>query len=196
MRFFIVGLGNPGEEYKETRHNIGRNAVFFAAKIFSFENFAENKKAAAHIAEGKIGKALVAAIVPDTYMNKSGNAVSRFVKSKKAAENLVVLHDELDLPLGKIKISFGRGSGGHKGLESIMRALKTKDFVRVRIGISPSTPSGKLRKPQGEKEVIDFILGKFKKAEQEELRATFKKVSAAVETILTEGRAAAMNAFN
>lgn len=196
MSFFIVGLGNPGEEYKETRHNVGRNAVFFAAKIFSFENFRENKKAAAQTAEGKIGKALVTAILPDTYMNKSGNAVSRFIKSKKAAENLIVLHDELDLPFGKIKISFGRGSGGHKGLESIMRALKTKDFVRVRIGISPTTPSGTLRKPQGEKEVIDFILGKFKKGEREELKGVFKTIAKAVEAILTEGRAGAMNVFN
>jgi PTH1 family peptidyl-tRNA hydrolase len=81
----------------------------------------------------------------------------------------VVLHDELDLPLGRIKISFGSSAGGHNGIKSVIAALKTQDFIRVRIGISPSTPSGKLKRPDGE-DITEFVLGKFKPTEQDKLK--------------------------
>ena len=97
-------------------------------------------------------------------MNKSGLAVKPIITSKKKAEALIVIHDDLDLPIGKFKISFNKSSGGHRGVESIIKAIKTEAFTRVRIGISPATPSGKLKKPKGEKDVGDFILGEFKKA--------------------------------
>lgn len=196
MAWVIVGLGNPGEEYAGTRHNTGRMALEFFAKKNEFGAWKEDKKAKAHTSGGMIGKIAVALVAPDTFMNKSGAAVTRYVKSQKAAERMVVVYDDLDLPLGVLKLSFDRGSGGHKGLESIMRAVKTKKFARVRIGISPSTASGALRKPQGEGEVEKFILGAFKSSEMEDLKNVFKRVNEAIAAIVTEGPQIAMNQFN
>ena len=170
--FYIVGLGNPGERYDETRHNAGRAAVTglecAGAKVFT----------------------------PDTYMNKSGEAVKPFIKSAKQAEKLIVVHDDLDLPFGSFKISFNKSSGGHKGVESIIKAVKTEGFVRVRVGISPTTPSGKMKKPSGEKAVGDFILAPFKKDDSLVFKKVAKKVSEALEMIISEGREKAMGAFN
>ena len=196
MGWVIVGLGNPGEEYSSTRHNAGRMAVQYFAKSLKSGEFREDTKAKAHVAGVMVGKTAVALVLPDTFMNKSGSALLKFVKSVKAAERLVVVYDDLDLPLGKVKLSYDRGSGGHKGLESVMRALKTKKFTRVRVGVSPSTASGILRKPEGDKIILNFILTKFRAHELEELKQIFKRTSHALEVIVTEGREQAMNQFN
>ena len=196
MTWIIVGLGNPGEEYDATRHNTGRMALDQFAKSLKFNDWREDKKAKAHVASGMVERTAAVLVAPDTFMNKSGAAVSKFVKSQKAAERLVVINDDLDLPLGSIKLSFNRGSGGHKGVESIQRAVKTKKFTRVRIGVSPSTASGVIRKPEGEKEVVKFILAKFKPHETAELKQVFKRVAHALETIVLDGRERAMNEFN
>jgi len=196
MTWIIAGLGNPGEEYTDTRHNTGRMAVEFFARQQKFAEWKEDKKAKAQISRGMIGKTLAVLVNPDTFMNKSGSAISKFVKNPKSAERLVVVYDDLDLPLGTMKLSFDRGSGGHKGIESIARALKTKKFVRIRIGVSPTTAAGNIRKPDGEKVVLNFILARFKHHEMEELKKMFKKVSEAIETTVLEGRGIAMNRFN
>ena len=143
-----------------------------------------------------VGKTAVALVLPDTFMNKSGSAVAKYVKSQKAAERMIVVHDDLDLPLGKIKISFDRGSAGHKGLESVIRAVKTQKFIRVRIGVSPSTATSVLRKPEGKKVVNNFILTKFRAHEFAALKPVFKRAAEALETIVREGRERAMNKFN
>ena len=129
-------------------------------------------------------------------MNKSGEAVKPLVKSVKAAASLIVVHDELDLPLGRVKISFNKSAGGHNGVKSIAKAVKTDSYIRVRVGISKSTASGKLKKPQGEEEVIDFILGKFKPAEMDELKKVVKVAASAVAKIVTEGKDLAMMEVN
>ncbi len=203
MAWVIVGLGNPGEEYQGTRHNTGRMALEHFASQMKFGDWREDKKSKAHIASGMLGpaaagrgKTAVVLVAPDTFMNKSGAAVMKFVKSQKAAERMVVIYDDLDLPIGGLKLSFNRGSGGHRGVESIMRAVKTKKFTRVRVGVSPETPGGKLKKPQGEKEVVSFILSKFKPAELVELKKVFKKVADALEATVAEGPQIAMNRFN
>ena len=196
MAWIIVGLGNPGEEYQGTRHNTGRIALEFFAKQMQFGDWKEDKKSKAHIASGMIGKIAVVLVAPDTFMNKSGSAVVRYVKSQKAAERMIIIYDDLDLPLGGLKLSFNRGSGGHRGVESIMRAVKTKKFTRVRVGVSPATAGGKLRKPQGEKEVVAFILSKFKPAELDEMKKVFKKVAGALEVAVADGPQIAMNKFN
>src|SRR3990167_6962266 len=152
----IVGLGKPGEEDPRTRHNTGRMGLEFFAKQMQFGDWKVDNKSKSHVASGMIGKTAVVLVAPDTFMNKSGSAVVRYVKSQKAAERMVVIYDDLDLPLGGLKLSFNRGSGGHRGGESIMRAVKTKKFTRVRGGGSPATAGGKLKKPQGEKEVVAF----------------------------------------
>ncbi|KKR68077.1 MAG: Peptidyl-tRNA hydrolase, partial [Parcubacteria group bacterium GW2011_GWF1_40_6] len=168
----VVGLGNPGEEYENTRHNTGRILVGM------IEEKLEGKK--------------IKFITPDTFMNNSGKAVAPLIKSKKDLTQLVVIYDDIDLPLGKMKISFDRSSGGHNGLESVIKKLKSKEFVRIRIGISPSTPTGKLRKPSGEQAMLKFLLGKYKESELIELKKLSKKVAEAVETIFTESKEKAM----
>ncbi len=196
MTWVIAGLGNPDEEHIHTRHNAGRMAVEYFAKQKKLDEWKDDKKSRSFVARGAIGKALVVCVLPNTYMNKSGNAVQHFVKSIKAAERLVVVYDELDLPLGTIKISFDRGSGGHRGLDSVMRSVKTRAFARIRVGISPVTSGGKTKKPLGEEEVEKFILGDFRSAELSTLKDVFKRTSEALEVILTEGREIAMNTFN
>jgi PTH1 family peptidyl-tRNA hydrolase len=160
MTWVIVGLGNPGEEYQNTRHNSGRMALDFFRKSADFADWKEDTKAKARVSSGIIGKTATVLVMPDTFMNKSGEAVTKFVKNQKAAERMILVYDDLDLPLGTIKLSFNRGSGGHRGVESVMKSVRTKKFTRVRIGVSHSSAAGKLRKPSGEKEVVDFILAK------------------------------------
>jgi PTH1 family peptidyl-tRNA hydrolase len=196
MSWVIVGLGNPGEEYALTRHNAGRLALEFFAKKTDASAWKEDKKSQSLTTGARIGSQILALVLPNTYMNKSGAAVGKFVKSVRAAERLVVIQDELDMPLGSFKLSYDRGSGGHKGIESIMRAVKTKRFTRIRVGVSPATATGKLRKPSGEKEVADFILARFKSHEMDELKKVFKKIAEAIECIVTEGPQIAMNRFN
>lgn len=196
MKYFIVGLGNPGEEYEDTRHNAGRIALGYFRKKNNFPNWELNKKLKALISEGKVGKASVFLLEPETFMNNSGKSISSLVKSKKAAEQLVVIHDDLDLPIGKMKISFNRGSGGHKGVESIKRAVKTEGFVRIRVGVSPTTPSGKTKKPQGENFVNNFIVAPFKPTELDEIKKVSKKVGEALLVLIGEGREKAMSQFN
>ena len=192
----IVGLGNPGQEYERTRHNAGRSALLWFQKKHDFSPWVFNKKLNAQTAEGKIGKVRTLLVIPDTFMNKSGSTVKQLIRSKKAASDLLVLYDDLDVPFGSMKISFGRSSGGHNGLESIIKAVGTKDFPRLRLGVSPSTPSGKLKKPQGEKKVLDFLLGKFSKKEEEVLPKFFKKAGEATRIAVEEGYQAGMNACN
>lgn len=196
MGYVIAGLGNPGDEYEGTRHNVGRMVVEKFAKKHELSDWKADKYTKALVAKGKVGKESVVAVLPETFMNNSGKAVAPLVKSAKQAEKLVVVYDDLDLPLGTLKISFDRGSGGHRGLESIIKALKTRAFVRVRVGVSPTTPSGKLRKPAGEDAVIKFILGKFSAKETEVLKKVIKRASDAVELVVTEGREHAMGDIN
>jgi peptidyl-tRNA hydrolase, PTH1 family len=196
MTWVVTGLGNPGPEYENTRHNAGRMAVMHFAKYASAPAWKEDKKSQSLTTGATVQTSLVALQLPNTYMNKSGAAVSKLVKGVKAAEKLIVVYDDLDLPIGKIKLSFDRGSGGHKGIESIMTALKTKKFTRIRIGISPETPGGKLKKPAGDTVVDDFILKKFKESEMDTLKKVFKRVAEAIDVIVAEGPMIAMNHFN
>ena len=172
--YIVVGLGNPGEEYERTRHNTGR---IVACAVES------------------AGLKGVKVLAPDTFMNKSGAFVAKHIKSKKAAKELVVIYDDLDLPLGSMRLSYNRSSGGHKGLESIIKALKTEEFIRIRIGISPSTPGGKLKKPSSDK-VVDFVLKDFTPKEALVLKKVAKRAVEAVEAIALHGLPYAMSNFN
>ncbi len=197
MNYIIVGLGNPGEEYENTRHNTGRTAVdTLAKKIGVDEEWKEDKKIKSETVKSKLGKNTVLLVKPNTFMNKSGDAVKGLVKTKKAAETLVVVHDDLDLPFGKIKISFNKSAGGHRGVQSVMKAVKTEAFIRMRIGIAPVTPSGKMKKPQGEKAVIDLILNKMKPADIDAWKKIMKKAADGLESIVVDGRDVATMKIN
>lgn len=179
----VVGLGNPGKEYENTRHNAGRIVVGLVEKKIDSE------------------KHKIKFITPDTFMNNSGPAVAKALANKKALKDLIVIYDDVDLPLGKIKISFNRSSGGHNGLNSVIKALKSEEFLRIRVGISKAKKSAQgglavARKPKGEKAMLDFLLGEFKKPELEILKKISKKVTEAVETISTEGKDKAMSLYN
>ncbi len=196
MHYIVVGLGNPGDEYEDTRHSVGRFALQALAKKFEFSDWKRGKSGKVEESKGKIGKHSVTLLLPGLFMNDNGKVVPPYLSSAKDRERLIVLYDELDLPIGRFKVSYDRGAGGHHGLESVIKNVKGTNFIRVRIGISPETAGGKLRKPSGGKPVIDFILGKFSPAQRELLKKEMKKISEAIETIVTEGRVAAMNRFN
>jgi peptidyl-tRNA hydrolase, PTH1 family len=193
--YTIAGLGNPGAEYEGTRHNVGRQVLLDLAEKFRFGAFKTDKKSNSEVLNAEMESEKVRLILPNTFMNKSGQSISYFIKSEKTAKNLVVIHDDLDLPLGMMRIVQGRGSGGHKGVESIMRAIKTKDFIRIRIGISKNS-KGKAKKPNGEMAVNDFVLGNFSKVETEIWTDVRKKAIKCVTKIVEEGVVEAMNEFN
>lgn len=192
----VVGLGNPGEEYVKTRHNAGRIVLELLAKKNDFSDWRLDKKTKALFAAGKIGTKKMQFVLPDNFMNNSGGSVKPLVKVKKDLESLVVVYDDMDLPLGTIRLSFDRGDGGHNGLGDIIKVLKSREFLRIRIGVSPETPGGKLKKPKGENAVIDFLLKNFKDAELAELKKISKAVGEALEIFLTDGKDKAMTQCN
>ncbi|MEA1929683.1 MAG: aminoacyl-tRNA hydrolase [Patescibacteria group bacterium] len=200
MSYIIVGLGNPGEGYEGTRHNVGRMVLEKLRKGQDWPEWKLDKKIRSLVSKGKMGvgeKAqAVTLAMPETMMNNSGKALVSLVESKKQAEKLVVVYDDLDLALGAMKVSWNRGDGGHRGLASIIRLLKTREFVRVRIGVSPTTPGGKLKKPPTETKVLDFILGDFRDKEKIVFKKVAKCAVEALTTIVADGRERAMNQFN
>ncbi|MFZ2072265.1 MAG: aminoacyl-tRNA hydrolase [Minisyncoccia bacterium] len=191
----VVGLGNPGKEYEKTRHNTG-----FIMLDFILGNKIEWRESSGTkllFYKDSIGGKPTEYIKPTTFMNNSGVAVTHVKdKHKLNLKDIVIIYDDVDLPIGKIKISFDRSSGGHNGLESVIKKLKSREFVRIRIGVSPETPTGKLRKPKGEKAVLNFLLGEFKKDELNELKKISKKVAEALDVIFTEGKEKAMSLYN
>ena len=192
----VVGLGNPGDEYAENRHNAGRIILEMIAKKNDFSDWRDDKKTKALFSAGKIGAKKFQFVLPNNFMNNSGGSVKPLIAAKKDLENLVVVYDDLDLPMGTLKISFDRGDGGHNGLKDIIRVLKSREFVRIRIGISPHTPGGKTKKPSGEKAVLDFLLKDFKEAEIAELKKQSKIITEALECFATDGKEKMMNLYN
>jgi PTH1 family peptidyl-tRNA hydrolase len=196
MPYIIVGLGNPGDEYSETRHNTGRDALFAIGKAYEVQEFTFDKKINALVSDIKIGKEKVKLIAPETFMNKSGNAIGKVVKSVKSAEKLIVIYDDFNLPMGKLRISFNRSSGGHNGLESVIKSVKTEAFLRIRIGVAPENSKGNAKVPHGDDKVEKFILGKFKTDEMKEVKKIQKRVIEAVELLVRDGKDKAMSAVN
>lgn len=192
----IVGLGNPGEEYKEGRHNTGRIILESIAKANDFSEWKNDMKLKSLRSRGEIGKEKFDFIMPETFMNNSGVAVMQVIDNPKKLKNLVVVYDDIDLPIGNLKVSFNRSSGGHNGLGSIIKKVKSQEFVRVRIGVSPMSPSGKLKKPKGEEAVLKFLLGKYKEDELKEIKKISKKVAEILVMLSAESKEKAMSVFN
>ena len=183
----IVGLGNPGEEYELTPHNLGFLVVDRIAGELGVE--VRNRQCRALTARAVIGSEMVLLAKPETYMNLSGMAVRELVAEYEAKpeSDLIVIQDELDFPLGTLRIHTRRSSAGHNGIESIIGALGTQDFLRIRIGVAP------------ERKVEDgqsYLLSPFRKAELKVVGGRLDTAAEAVKAILTEGAAAAMNRFN
>jgi len=192
----IVGLGNPGKKYEKTRHNLGFMTIDnLQLTIDNFSNWKLNKESKSLIAIGQMLKAKdqmskVILAKPQTFMNLSGKAVKQIIKNcKLKIENLVVVHDDVDLPLGKIRIIKNRGAGGHKGVESIIRELGTKNFVRIRIGIKSNA---KIKLQNAE----TFVLKNFTKDEEKIIKETIKKTAEAIEFYSKEGLEKTQNIYN
>jgi len=171
----IVGLGNPGKEYEKTRHNVGFISLDRIAKLYSFGDFKKEEKFEAEISQGEIAAEKVFLVKPQTFMNSSGRTVQKIMNFYKMGSNdLIVIHDDLDITLGEFRIGSGSRSAGHKGVQSIIDFLDSKDFMRVRIGIKVED-----RKIPTEK----FVLGNFTKEESEAIDGA---LSDAIETIKKE----------
>ncbi len=192
----IVGLGNPGEEYRNTRHNAGRIILEKIANANDFSDWKDDMKLKSFRSKGEINGEKFDFLLPNTFMNNSGNAVLGIIDDKKKLKNLVVVYDDMDLPVGSIKISYNRSSGGHNGLESIIKRLKSQEFVRIRVGVCPTTPTGKMKKPKGDDAVIKFLLGTFKEDELKAVKNLSKKITEIIVMISAEGKDKAMTLFN
>ena len=196
--FLILGLGNPGDKYKKTRHNVGFRIVEEMKKRGDFPDFSSSKKAKSELCSGFLGGEKIILVKPQTLMNDSGKAAKFLISNLKfpsgggtgKIKNLIVIHDDLDLPLGKIKIVKGRGAAGHKGVDSIIKELKTKSFVRFRVGIRAEKTRVKRKTMEG------FVLQKFNKEEEVVLKRVIDDACRAIEMVLEKGLEKAMTEFN
>jgi PTH1 family peptidyl-tRNA hydrolase len=186
----IVGLGNPGRVYANNRHNIGFVCVNYFARTEGIKF--DQKKGRARIGIGRVAGNEVVLAKPQTYVNLSGESVSQLVKKFNISLNdLIVIHDDLDLPLGKMRISYGSSSGGHKGVESIITELGSHDFVRLRVGI------GRPTKPVlSEADIIAYVLSDFTPEQKQAIVQVIPKVSEAILCLFTKGLTTAMNKYN
>jgi peptidyl-tRNA hydrolase, PTH1 family len=183
----IVGLGNPGIEYQFTPHNIGFLAVDRIAGDLGVD--VRNRQCRALTARVVVGAETVLLAKPETYMNLSGLSVRELLEKNdlKPESDLIVIQDELDFPLGTLRIHTRRSSAGHNGIESIIGALGTQDFLRIRIGVAPEHKVEDGR---------DYLLSPFRKAQMETVDKMLDVAEEAVKLTLAEGPAAAMNRFN
>lgn len=193
---YVIGLGNPGLEYEKNRHNTGRILLEQIAKDLDFSEWKKNPKINALVSSGMIEDKKFGFVLPETFMNNSGVCVSKIIDEPKKTKDLVVVYDDLDLPFGKIKISYKKSSGGHNGLSSIIKKVRSEEFVRIRIGVSFEDAKGNARKPKGEDAVLKFLLGDFKKEELQVLRKISKNISEILYCISKEGREIAMTKYN
>ncbi len=187
----IIGLGNPGRGYASNRHNIGFLCLNYFARQERIEF--DKKQNRARVGLGRAaGHSLVLA-KPQTYMNASGESVAGLMRRYSVTlDDLIVVHDDLDLPLGKIRLRRASSAAGHNGIKSIIAHLDSQDFVRIRVGIGRPEALGEA----GERPVIDYVLGDFSAAEKELLPEIFKRVSGAILTLLEKGLTEAMNSYN
>ncbi|HNQ68680.1 MAG TPA: aminoacyl-tRNA hydrolase [Bacteroidales bacterium] len=171
MKYLIVGLGNPGEDYKNSRHNVGYTVLDSLAKKFGT---AFSDKRYAYVTEVKVRGKILILVKPTTYMNLSGNAVNYYLrKEKMPLENMMIVVDDLALPLGTIRIKTKGGSGGHNGLQHIEDTLASNDYIRMRVGIGSEYNRG---------HQVDYVLGDWK---TEEMKNLSDKIELAVDAILS-----------
>lgn len=186
-RTLIVGLGNPGKRYARTRHNVGTDAIeVMAARLGAAMKVGRDRS---RIAECRIDDVAVVLAVPTTYMNESGEAVGALARRYKITDpsRIIIIHDELDLEPGSVRIKSGGGLAGHNGLKSISAHLKTDDYARVRIGIG---------KPPTKERGADHVLSAIPPSERKVLDVAIEVAADAVERIITDGLATAMQEYN
>ena len=187
----IVGLGNPGREYAATRHNVGWWLIDHLADVWHFDGW--KKDGESHVVNGSVGGAKVRLVKPQTFMNLSGQALRNYVRRPfwSAAKDLLVVVDEVQLPVGRFRIRARGSAGGHNGLKSVEQAFDSRDYARLRIGVGPSEERKGVYK-----DLADFVLAPFARDEREDVLALLPPLTATVETWLHEGVAKAMNLHN
>ena len=185
-RWIVVGLGNPGERYAATRHNLGVRVIEGLLERYGVAF--KRHKSGCLIAETNFGSERVVLARTTSYMNESGRPVRELLRWYKAPlDRFVVVHDELDIPFGEVRIKLGGGTAGHNGLGSLVSHLGTKDFVRVRVGVG---------RPKGRSDAVDHVLDGFSGAERKELPFVIERAADAVERIVEVGVERAMNELN
>lgn len=185
--WLVVGLGNPGMQYEKTRHNVG----FMAADLFSSaENFSFNKnKMEAVLGECRIGDLRILVIKPQTYMNNSGSAVTKIAAFYKIpTDRIIVMHDDISLDVGKIRMRRKGSDGGQRGMRDIIELFGTDNIMRIKIGVGA--------KPHPDYDLKDWVLGKFPESEKENLKSALQKTVAALKEIMVRGTDSAMNKYN
>ncbi|MFC2011065.1 aminoacyl-tRNA hydrolase [Chloroflexota bacterium] len=190
----IVGLGNPGQSYANSLHNLGFMCVNHFARTHSIRF--DKKQGKARVGSGEVAGSKVVLARPQTYMNRSGEAVSRLLKKYDISlDDLLVIHDDLDLPLGNIRLRPGGGSAGHKGILSIITELGSQDFPRIRVGIGrPISTTGSAEITEAD--IIAYVLSDFTSDEKQTIIQVIPIVSESILCFLTEGLTAAMNRYN
>jgi PTH1 family peptidyl-tRNA hydrolase len=182
----VVGLGNPGSEYASTKHNLGYLTVDEVGKRSGID--LKKRKFSGLYGEGVLNSDKLILLKPETYMNRSGESVSSAAGFYHIpAENIIIVHDELDLPIGTVRIKAGGGSAGHKGITSVINELGSGDFVRIRIGIG---------KPEKKSGTVSHVLSRFSKDESGLVRESVLRAADAVFEIIQHGIQKAMNKFN
>jgi len=188
----VVGLGNPGKRYSHNRHNVGFLCLNYFARLHSIHFY--HRQCQARVGIGKISDDKLLLAKPGTFVNLSGKSVACLVRKHKIPfGDLLVIYDDLDLPLGKIRLRQSGSSGGHKGMNSIVSALGSEDFPRIRVGIG--RPQGE-KQPIGEDAVVNHVLSDFSPQEEAIIKPAIAKVAEATDCFLTQGIEAAMNKFN
>lgn len=184
--YVVVGLGNPGQKYEKTRHNVGFDVIDILAKEYNISVTKIKHKAL--IGEGRIGSEKVLLVKPQTYMNLSGETLIDIYNYYKIdIENIIVIYDDIDLDVGKLRIRKKGSAGTHNGMKSIVKCLNSTNFPRVRVGVSKPIPG---------QDLADFVLSRFKKEELNNLECGLEKAYLAVETIIKENIDIAMNKYN
>jgi len=187
----ICGLGNPGKKFDGTRHNLGFRIIDQFARKKRFPKFKLSQKYRSLISKKLLNKEKIVLAKPQTFMNDSGKAVKALTRSYKLeSKNLIIIHDDIDLPIEEMRIVKNRGAAGHKGVQSIINELSTKDFVRFRIGIKPKSY---ILNP---KSLDKFVLKKFNKEEKEILKKVTKNAVLAIDSMIKNSLEKAMNKFN
>ncbi|OGZ05283.1 MAG: hypothetical protein A2845_03020 [Candidatus Lloydbacteria bacterium RIFCSPHIGHO2_01_FULL_49_22] len=182
MKWIIVGLGNPGGEYAKTRHNAGRIVIEQFRKKYNFSSWEYKKTYDALASYGEIAGNEVVLLEPETYMNQSGKSLLTLVKSPDQAAQLIVIHDDADLPTGDWRSARDRGAGGQNGVVSIIAAIKTRDFYRFRVGVAPAITLDAPRRKAG-----DFVLEKFTVEELSTIKSRSIGIAERIVFLITNG---------
>ncbi len=193
MNWIIVGLGNPGTKYSLTRHNTGFIVLDFLQEKFNCSDWKKKLFSNATVSIGEYNGNILTFVKPETFMNLSGRAVQKYIKTKDDIQHLIVIHDDVHLPIGTFKISVARGDGGHNGITSLHQTLKTKDFIRIRIGIASNKDSDFVEKPI---KLDEYVLSKFNVSDRESLEKISNEVKKAVSDIISKGIDYSMNLYN